>query len=168
MTRQNSLRYIAKPSSNLRYISQIFQKDNRDVFTDDSYMAQDILKYYFVIRTEDIKLFKSRELERWVVQHNKEILDYYSDADSSKHTTISNKIHGFEKRINRAFKGLIQMNLIKQETLAPAEKIRDKQVDLYMFTKYGELLALIIHSMNLKNELLSIKEKAKIQTKTKE
>jgi hypothetical protein len=66
------------------------------------------------------------------------------------------------------FDDLIKMDLIKQKSLAPAKKIKDKQVKLYVFTKYGELIALIIHIMNLKNELLLEKENAKIQTKTKE
>jgi hypothetical protein len=168
MTRQNSLRYIAKPSPNMRYISQIFQKDNRGVFTADSSMAHYMLRYFIASKTQDVKPFRLRELQHWLVQHNKEIQIYYSDKDSSKHTTISNRIHGFERQINRVFEDLIQMDLIRQESLAPAEKIKDKQVKLYVFTKYGELLALIIHIMDLKNELLIEKDNNKIQTKTKE
>ena len=92
--------------------------------------------------------FKKRDLQKWIIRNNKEILEDYHKL-SKRNTTISNRIHAREARMNDKFETLLHMNLIRPVGTASAEKIKTP-VTVYSYTRGGILLALISRTLGLK------------------
>ena len=139
------------------YINDIFEKEEgKERYTNDALLLQDLLRYSLEINEIPSRIdshFKKRDLQKWIIRNNKEILDYYHKL-SKRNTTISNRIHAREARMNDKFETLLRMNLIRSVGTAPAEKIMTP-VTLYSYTKGGILLALISKTHDLQ-EVISI------------
>jgi hypothetical protein len=146
------LRYIVKTMKKIRYINDIFEKEQgKERYTNDAILLQDLLRYSLEINEVPSRIdarFKKRDLQNWIIRNNKEILDYYHKL-SKRNTTISNRIHAREARMNDKFETLLHMNLIRPVGTASAEKIKIP-VTLYSYTKGGILLALISKTLDLK------------------
>jgi len=148
------------------YISDIFERDKNNNYTKSARLYQDILGYNFVINeTLENGTFRLRDLQSWIVKNNLEIIDYYQGSKS--HTSISNRIHAREERINGMIKNLIQMRLIHESGTGIGRKV-EIDIPLYSYTKAGRLIALIIKSMNLESEILFERDQYKIQNKKNE
>jgi hypothetical protein len=149
------------------YISDLFERDKNNNYTKSALLYQDIFRYYFVINktlSENIP-FRLRELQNWIVRNNLEIIEYYQGSKS--HTSISNRIHAREERINGMFEKLIQMHLINKSGTGIGRKV-EVEVPLYCYTETGRLIVLIIKSMNLENEILFERNQQKMQNKKNE
>jgi hypothetical protein len=145
----------------LRYINEIFEKRNDGNYTQDALLYQDILRYYFSINKtlSENNPFLLRELQNWIVRNNLEIVKYYQGSKS--HTSYSNKIHAKEGRINAKFENLVEWKLFHGAGTQKGKKVK-VDVSLYVYSKMGILLTLIIKSMNLENIITSGKEKEKV------
>jgi hypothetical protein len=118
-------------------------------------LLQDFLSYSLTISQLPLTKeahFKKRQLERWVVQNNKQILDFYNETDKRKHKTIGNRVHGMQEGLDNAFGTLVQLNLIRSAGIALQEKT-GAPVTTYKYTKGGILVALIIKKMNSSKRL---------------
>lgn len=135
----------------IRYINDIFEREEGNKrYTNDALLLQDLLRYSLEINEVPSRIdarFKKRELQKWIIRNNKEILDYYLKL-SKRNTTISNRIHAREARMNDKFETLLHMNLIRPVGTASAEKVKTP-VTLYSYTKGGILLALISRTVSL-------------------
>jgi hypothetical protein len=94
-----------------------------------------------------------------------EFIDYYQGSKS--HTSISNRIHAREERINGMFENLIRMNLIHKTGTGIGRKV-EVEIPLYRYTEFGRLITLIIKSMNLENGILFERDQQKMQNKKNE
>jgi len=137
----------------IRYINDIFETgEGKKRYTNDALLLQDLLRYSLEINDVPSRIdtrFKKRDLQKWIIRNNKEIVDYYNRL-SKRNTTISNRIHAREARINDKFETLFHMNLIKTVGTARAEKI-NTPVTLYSYTRGGILLALISKTLDLQD-----------------
>lgn len=136
-------------------ISSIFEKGPDKNYTDDARLYQDILEYCFTVNPRigdsiaGTFRFILRDLQKWLIQHNLEFREEYQGS----HTSLNNKIHAKEGRINNKFETLIDLSMIErskpptslQTSLYVAEKTN------FEYTKSGILLALIIKSMSLEH-----------------
>ena len=143
-------------------IDSIFEKNNQRNHTNDALLCQDILLYFGVINKTvlDNNSFVLRELQKWMVQNNKEIREYYQGSDS--HTSVSNRIHAKEPRINNRFEDLLQLRLIKRgetmtKNIQPTKSPYIDRKTTYEYTREGIFLGLIIKSMNLKKVIITAK-----------
>ncbi len=145
-------RYIVKTMKKIRYINDIFEKEEgKERHTNDALLLQDLLRYSLEINEVPSRIdvrFKKRDLQKWIIRNNKEILEYYHKL-SKRNTTISNRIHAREARMNDKFETLLHMNLIRPVGTASAEKIKIP-VTVYSYTRGGILLALISRTLGLK------------------
>jgi hypothetical protein len=107
-------------------ISSIFENDEQGNYTKDALLYQDIIHYYLILGGTD-KRFRLRELQRWLVQNNREIIDFYQDSKS--HTKISNRIHAKEGRINSKFVYLITGQLIKESRVQNNQSSKSLYID---------------------------------------
>ena len=155
-----------KQSLNKLTISSIFEKENH-VYTKDALFSQDILRYFLHINQDwqENKPFRLRDLQLWIVENNAEISEQYHGYKGRPSHIVNSK----KFRINRTFTDMIVLGLIKKldSTSAPTavSEIESLYVDsiLYVYTKFGILLNLIIHNLNLEREISIEKDQNKIK-----
>src|SRR5215831_4275181 len=120
------LRYIVKTMEKIRYINDIFEmEETKGCNTSDALLLQDLLRYSLEINEVPSRIetkFKKRDLQKWIVHNNQEIVDYYNKP-TKRNTTISNRIHAREARLNDKFETLLKTNLVRLAGKAAAEKI---------------------------------------------
>jgi hypothetical protein len=154
-------------------LDSIFEKkDEQGNYTNDALMYQDILRYFEVINKTVLQNnpFELRELQKWIVQNNKQIREDY--RGSKAHTSINNKIHNKEGRIKNKFEGLLHLLLIKRgETMTKNVQVseslyRDRKT--FEYTREGIFLGLIIKSMNLKKVINTARAEHEITKDQKE
>src|SRR5215469_446794 len=108
--------YQLRPPS----IHLIFEKDNGS-YTKRALFYQDILLYSKDIKEMKKSSFKDRELTNWLLKHNSELVDYYSDPPYN-HTPPSARVENRLDRVKVSVRDLINLGLIRETGTAPAEK----------------------------------------------
>jgi hypothetical protein len=123
-------------------IYSIVEKDESGCYTRWALLYQDILEYS-VLQMD--RLFKDRELAKWLLTKNQYYINYYNDP-STKKTTDSNRVENILDGIKDKLDDLITLGLLESST-TPAEKgFGDVRVS--NCTVDGRLLACIIKSID--------------------
>jgi hypothetical protein len=166
MIRHSRISVLVKTKSLNKSVNSIFEKNEEGNYSLDALMYQDILRYYLVENKEN-NPFRLRQLQQWIVRHNLEILNYYSGSKS--HASMNNKIHGKEERINNKFENLISLGLIRLDETNNNEQQKSASLyvqskSLYIYTKAGIILALIMKSMNLEKNINFEKKRDQISS----
>lgn len=164
-SRISKLQYIVNLKREIHHIDEIFEKaaDNHS-FTKDALFYHDVLNYSFAINPSIFNgvPFRLSEIQNWMVQNSKEIVEYYKDL-STRNVPISKRVSYRKERIKNKFEDLIKLNLVYGHGTGKAKKV-NVDIPLYAYTKYGILLALVIKSQNLK-KLLSLEKQKNDQNK---
>lgn len=159
-SRFSNLQYIVNLKREIHHIDEIFEKaaDNHS-FAKDASFYHDLLNYSFAINPSIFNEvpFRLSELQNWMVQNSKEIVEYYKDL-STRNIPISKRVSYRKERIKSKFEDLIKLRLIYILGTTKAEKV-NVDIPLYAYTKFGILLALVIKSQNLKKLLSFEKQK---------
>jgi hypothetical protein len=111
-------------------LDSIFEKkDEQGNYTNDALLCQDILLYFEVINKTVLENnpFKLRELQKWIVENNKQITEYYQGFKAR--TRITNKIHAKEGRIKNKFEGLLELSLITQRIAKNVQSTKSLYAD---------------------------------------
>lgn len=118
-------------------IGVIFNSNSSGKYTKDAELYQDILEYS--ISKNDG--FKFTELGQWLLDHNNEIVTYYSDF--RKKVSRAARIANRRQRIQHCLDNLIQFDLIYQKATIKSSK-NQEETPLYALTKEGNFLSLIL------------------------
>ena len=135
-----------KHKKNTGHLSIVFSKNIDGNYTRNALLYQDIIKYSIKGRYKenDNKSFRSRSLTKWLLEENKEFIDYFKDP-STRHFTISNRIENRLDRVKDKVNDLIELNLIEEVGITKETK-GNSSIPIYRHTVNGSLVALIIES----------------------
>jgi hypothetical protein len=150
--------HITRPIQ-LPSLDLIFKKDEEGHYTKDARLYQDILRYYVERKKEDPNYdgcFKHRELAKWLVNNNHEFKNRYTQ-DSTKHTSISNRIEHTQERTKDKLKDMVDLGLIQVIGETKVEK-GTGTTPLYQYTVDGHLLVWIVESIDPKKRELASDE----------
>lgn len=128
--------------------NMIFKKYKDGSYIKSAALYQDILKYCIngKYKEEDNKSFRLWNLTRWLLEVNVEFINYFKDPSTWCYTTAS-RIDDRIPRIKGRVEDLVKMGLIVQTGTAKESK-GTGVVDIYQFTKVGEVVAWIVEGMN--------------------
>lgn len=124
-------------------INMIFERVNQttnsniEAFTNIALLYQDILKYAIKHKGG----FGFTKLGKWLIDNNREFLDYY--VDFKAHTPKSARLKNRRHTIQQCVDILYAMDLLYVKSTRKAKK-NPLQIPVYDLTKEGELLAWII------------------------
>jgi hypothetical protein len=133
---------------NTGHPSMIFKKYRDGNHTKKALLYQDILKYCIngKYKEEDNKSFRLWSLTRWLLEVNVELINYFKDP-STWNYTVASRIDDRIPRIKGKVEDLIELGLIAK--IGTAKESRGTgTVDIYRFTKVGEVVAWIVEAMN--------------------
>jgi hypothetical protein len=129
-------------------LGSIFEKKNEQNYTDKAKLYQDILNFC-IEQDEGGKLqFKHREIATWLLEHNEELMYFYSG--SRAHTKKSIKIENTQERIKKRIDDLVKLDLLRV-----GETVQEKGVgttNLYKITVYAILLGTLIKDIRASDE----------------
>lgn len=133
-----------KHKKNTGHLSIVFSKNVDGSYTRNALLYQDIINYSIKGRYKenDNKSFRSRSLTKWLLEENKEFINYFKDP-STCHFTISNRIENRLDRVKDKVNDLIELNLI-EEVGTTKETKGNSNIPIYRHTVNGTLVALII------------------------
>jgi hypothetical protein len=124
----------------------IFEKADDKHYTTNALLKQDILSYYFrVIKKEKEYSFRFWDLGMWLLTKNLEFSNYYKGSHLKHRDRFDNR----KTRMLSALNDLIGLRLIRGAGTAKAKKV-DIDVQIYEYTKGGQLLALLIKGLDPK------------------
>lgn len=120
-------------------LEKIPYKEN---YTNEAMLYQDILNFIMKLDQEGRRHFKHRELANWLLDNNREFLDFYKGMKA--HTKRSSRVQNILPRIKNRLVDLSKMYLIRiSET--PQEK-GSGTTNLYQITPFAILLGTLIDS----------------------
>ena len=143
-----------KRKKNTGHLSIIFSKNIDGSYTRNALLYQDIIKYSIKgkYKENDNKSFRSRSLTKWLLEENKEFINYFKDP-STRHFTISNRIENRLDRVKDKVNDLMELNLI-EEVGTTKETKGNSNIPIYRHTVNGSLIALIIESQKSNTNLI--------------
>jgi hypothetical protein len=135
-------------------VNSIFEKDKDGYYTKRARLYQDIIRYSVVKLNKNIEKdeneFKHRELARWLLQNNLELVNRYKEP-STRHITISNRVEDTQERIKKKIEDLVRMKLIARIGRIKQEK-GTGSVDLYAYRQFAYFIAYIIEFIGAENK----------------
>ena len=146
----------------IRYIFEEVDDENGLHYSDDALLYQDILEYSYLNPN-----FKKSELDNWLVRNNRKFVNDYKDI-STRGIRYSKRVHNKQDKINPIFNNLLSGELITKSGTKPWQKHKNLDVEVYSSKKLGEVIWLVIKSMNLRNETQQESDTYKVQAKTNE
>ena len=158
---KNRRRYNGEINS-IRYIFEEVDDENGLHYSDDALLYQDILEYSYLNPN-----FKKSELDNWLVRNNRKFVNDYKDI-STRGIRYSKRVHNKQDKINPIFNNLLSGELITKSGTKPWQKHKNLDVEVYSSKKLGEVIWLVIKSMNLRNETQQESDTYKVQAKTNE
>lgn len=168
----NSVKALTKSLNKSRAatLNSLFEKGTDSNYTKDAILCQDILRYYLNANSEN-NPFSLRKLQHWIIKNNRDIVEEYQG--SKGHTPIKNRIHAKETRINNKFEILLEIGLVKRAekidyNIQGMQRSLYKSTTIYLYTKAGILLALIIRSINFEKLIKIEKDQKQVVSLTKE
>lgn len=149
------------------YLDEIFETNKDDInYTKDAELFQDILKYFTIEEIEHIdnnqenvdnnnsdkkgkwislktepQVFKTRELENWLMKNNRYFINLYSGSDSK--TKMIVRITNNDKQIKNCLKSLVSMKLIHLKDYVEGDKNKTL-TPRYQLTIHGLITLIII------------------------
>jgi hypothetical protein len=151
---------ISLPTLNL-----LFEKKQEGSYTSDARMYHDMIRYYSKIGDES-KPFSLRQLQKWLIENNQDIIQSFQDFAGK--TTLANRIKAKRDQIERRFKTLIDLGLIRSVSGSNKSSSLYTDKKFYVFTESGILIWLILKSMNLKGQIKMEKERKHVLSLTAE
>jgi hypothetical protein len=131
-------------------MSIIGEKDSAGNITTNSLLRQDILRYNSEVLNSEKKAFAFSELMEWIVDHNKEIINYYGDL-STRNTTKRNRVASRWDRVKKRLDELMFLKLVREA--GNKKTSRGNISPAYEFTDLGHMVSLVITYDNLKDEI---------------
>ncbi len=123
----------------------IFEKKNGS-YTNRALVYQDILRYSAITIERE---FKDRELTRWLLENNQELINYYVGPPNN-HVPKNKRVEYRIERVKGAVQDLIHLDLMQETGNTPAEKGGTRPVALYGYTANGRLLECLVESFDPK------------------
>ena len=142
----------------IRSINQLFERGTGASYTNDALLYHDILKFCLEQKQESVKIY---ELSNWLLRNNNELISYYDSRSSKRNTPYNQRIHAHRDRIENKIKDLIVLRLMERSGTVKGAK-NDLKTTLFSYTSLGHLLALILKSSFIENEVSSEKRKSSI------
>src|SRR5215467_12380447 len=107
----------------------IFEKKN-GLYTNRALFYQDILRYSTITIKRE---FKDRELTRWLLENNQELINYYLGPPNN-HVPKNKRVEYRIERVKESIQDLIHLDLMQETGSTPAEKGGTRPVALYGYT----------------------------------
>ena len=124
----------------------IFEKKN-GFYTNHALFLQDILRYSTIAIERE---FKDRELTRWLLENNQELIDYY-EGPPNNHVPKNTRVEYRTERVKGCVQDLIHLGLMQETGSTPAEKGGTRPVALYGYAANGRLLGCLVESFEPKH-----------------
>lgn len=126
-------------------INTIFEKVKHREYEKNALLKQDIISYYYQVLKEEKgnDLFRFRDLSMWLMKNNLEFFNYYKGS----HVKYRDRVENRKYRIENALRDLMTLGLIRIGGTGKARKI-NTDIDIYEYTKGGQLCAWLIKSLD--------------------
>ena len=144
------------------YLDHIFET-NEGAYTKQAELLQDILKYFQIIEIDNFngnqgnvvnnndgkwislqtepQVFKIKELENWLMKHNRYFIGLYSGSESKIRMNV--RIYRHDKQVKSHLKNLESIQLIHIKKYVKGEK-NELKTPIYELTIHGLIILIII------------------------